>query len=270
MLAKPVLFALSALLLASCATQNKDMTAETSTAAKKYYAETLTAGTRDADRLKYLEGLPARKKPIRVAVYEIPDQTGKNRPNENYADYSRAVTQGAEALVIQALTDAGKGHWFDVVERRFVERVLNERTLVERSYLDAQQRRFTARQDAQQDRFEQALRAKQREVDLLEDDYRRNDMARTTAVSAAKGKMATLNRAIEEAQQKGDNARLQQITAEQRLFVLRITVGVFDRHGQGTGFQQSVGPGLGLAFRAVQHQLSHAGPQARAASLCSR
>ncbi len=218
MLAKPVLFALSALLLASCATQNKDMTAETSTAAKKYYAETLTAGTRDADRLKYLEGLPARKKPIRVAVYEIPDQTGKNRPNENYADYSRAVTQGAEALVIQALTDAGKGHWFDVVERRFVERVLNERTLVERSYLDAQQRRFTARQDAQQDRFEQALRAKQREVDLLEDDYRRNDMARTTAVSAAKGKMATLNRAIEEAQQKGDNARLQQITAEQRLF----------------------------------------------------
>jgi len=218
MFAKPILFALSTLLLASCTTQNKDMTAETSKASKKYYAETLTAGTRDADRLKYLEGLAPRKKPIRVAVYEIPDQTGKNRPNDSYADYSRAVTQGAEALVIQALTDVGKGRWFDVVERRFVERILNERTLVERSYLDARQRDFVARQNADEATYARTMQAKQRQVDLLEDEFRRNDLARTTTVSVAKGKLADLNRAIEQAQQKGDNARVQEITAEQRLF----------------------------------------------------
>lgn len=205
-------------LLAGCASAGTDTTAVTSSVAKTYYAKAIKDGSRDADRLSYLENLPPRKKPIRIAVYEIPDHTGKHRPNDSYADYSRAVTQGAEALVIQALADAGKGRYFDVVERRFVERVLNERTLVERSHLDAQQRRFHMEQEAQQDAFVRAIRLKQYEVDQLETEYRRNELARAAAVSTAKAKIAEMNRAIETAQKGGDAQKAQQLTSEQRFF----------------------------------------------------
>lgn len=205
-------------LLAGCAAVGKDTTAVTSSAAKSYYAKAIKDGTTDADRLKYLESLPARTKPVRIAVYEIPDQTGKNRPNDSYADYSRAVTQGAEALVIQALADAGGGRWFDVVERRFVERVLNERTLVERSYLDAQQRQFHLGQEARQGAFARAIVSKQQEVDRLEAEFRENDLARAAAFSTAKAKIAEMNRVIETAQKSGDTVRAQQLTSEQRFF----------------------------------------------------
>ncbi|CAN7683819.1 hypothetical protein LJR030_003101 [Rhizobium sp. LjRoot30] len=205
-----------AVLLTGCATANKDTNLKTSDAATAFYKN--TGMVKDTERLSYLEHLPARKKPIRIAVYEIPDQTGKNRPNDSYADYSRAVTQGAEALVIQALTDVGNGKWFDVVERRFVERVLNERTLAERSYLDAQQRSFQLEQNREKLTYSREIRIAQREADTLQDELREKELARATVVSTAKAKLAQMGRAIEEAQKQGNAALVQQLTSDQRRF----------------------------------------------------
>jgi curli biogenesis system outer membrane secretion channel CsgG len=43
---------------------------------------------------------------------------------------SSAVTQGAEVWVIKALSDAGKGSWFDVVERIGLDNLVKERQLI--------------------------------------------------------------------------------------------------------------------------------------------
>ena len=58
---------------------------------------------------------PAAGKPISVAVYSFQDKTGQRRPQANIASLSTAVTQGAETFLIKALTDVGKGQWFEVV-----------------------------------------------------------------------------------------------------------------------------------------------------------
>lgn len=81
-----------------------------------------------------LAGLPHARRPINVAVYEFPDLTGQNRPNGNYADYSRAITQGAAAMVVDALKTAGSGTWFNVVERTNVDSLLRERRLIQDTY----------------------------------------------------------------------------------------------------------------------------------------
>jgi curli production assembly/transport component CsgG len=64
-----------------------------------------------------LEGLPRPKRKLDIAVYQFPDLTGKNEPNDNVAVFSRAVTQGASGFVVDALQRAGHGHWFTVDER---------------------------------------------------------------------------------------------------------------------------------------------------------
>lgn len=85
--------------------------------------DTMTSGAvRDLPR-------PANK--VTVAVYEFPDMTGQNKPNSNFAEYSRAVTQGADAMLVDVLTEAGKGSWFNVVERRGLSNVLRERQLIQ-------------------------------------------------------------------------------------------------------------------------------------------
>ena len=81
-----------------------------------------------------LAGLPPAKHRINVAVYDFPDLTGQNRPNSSYADYSRAITQGAAAIVAGALKTAGSGTWFNVVERTNVESLLRERRLIQDTY----------------------------------------------------------------------------------------------------------------------------------------
>lgn len=84
-----------------------------------------------------LQSLPAPARSIDVAVYEFPDLTGQAKPNESFAEYSRAVTQGGSALLVDVLKRAGSGQWFDVVERSGLKNLVQERTLIEntqRSY----------------------------------------------------------------------------------------------------------------------------------------
>ena len=73
---------------------------------------------------------PPAGKPLTVAVYTFMDKTGQRRPQANIASLSMAVTQGAEALLIKALQDVGKGQWFQVVERVGIDSLTKERQLI--------------------------------------------------------------------------------------------------------------------------------------------
>jgi curli production assembly/transport component CsgG len=77
-----------------------------------------------------LETLPAPARRVDVAVYNFPDLTGQNKPNDNIAEYSRAVTQGGAAFLVDALRRAGNGEWFAVVERSGLNNLLQERQLI--------------------------------------------------------------------------------------------------------------------------------------------
>ena len=67
---------------------------------------------------------------IPIAVYRFNDLTGQRKPNNNYASLSSAVTQGGEVFLIKALQDAGKGKWFQPVERVGLENLVKERQLI--------------------------------------------------------------------------------------------------------------------------------------------
>lgn len=77
-----------------------------------------------------LETLPPPQRRIDIAVYQFADLTGKNEPNDNLAVFSRAVTQGGTAFVVDALRRAGNGRWFTVVERTGLASLLQERQLI--------------------------------------------------------------------------------------------------------------------------------------------
>lgn len=77
-----------------------------------------------------LEMLPPPQRKIDVAIYQFPDLTGKNEPNDNVAVFSRAVTQGGAGLAVDALQRAGSGRWFTVVERNGLNNLLQERQLI--------------------------------------------------------------------------------------------------------------------------------------------
>lgn len=77
-----------------------------------------------------LENLPAGRQKLDIAVYQFPDLTGKNEPNDNVAVFSRAVTQGGSGFVVDALQRAGHGRWFTVDERGGLNDLLQERQLV--------------------------------------------------------------------------------------------------------------------------------------------
>lgn len=77
-----------------------------------------------------LENLPRPRRKLDIAVYQFPDLTGKNEPNDNVAVFSRAVTQGGASFVVDALQRAGHGRWFTVDERSSLNNLLQERQLV--------------------------------------------------------------------------------------------------------------------------------------------
>jgi curli production assembly/transport component CsgG len=77
-----------------------------------------------------LSSLPPAKDKVIVAVYKFQDLTGQRKSRENLADFSTAVTQGAEAFVIDALKTAGKGAWFRVVERTGLDNLVKERQII--------------------------------------------------------------------------------------------------------------------------------------------
>jgi curli production assembly/transport component CsgG len=68
--------------------------------------------------------------PIIAAVYGFQDKTGQRKPSERLANISFAVTQGAEAWVINALQDVGGGRWFKVVERVGLDNLIKERQII--------------------------------------------------------------------------------------------------------------------------------------------
>ncbi len=74
--------------------------------------------------------LPPPSMKVPVAVYEFTDQTGQFRPSANVQTLSRAVTQGAAAILIKALQDAGNRTWFTVVERAGLNNLLKERQII--------------------------------------------------------------------------------------------------------------------------------------------
>jgi curli production assembly/transport component CsgG len=94
-------------------------------------SEQPTTVTTDKIHEQLVDLPPAKTEPT-VAVYRYPDKTGKHKPNDKYASYSRAVTQGAASVLVKALNDAGGGQWFDVVPRGNLQDVLKERKIVRR------------------------------------------------------------------------------------------------------------------------------------------
>jgi curli production assembly/transport component CsgG len=77
-----------------------------------------------------LVNLPKPNSQAVVAVYDFQDLTGQRKSKDNIASFSTAVTQGAVHILIQALRDAGKGHWFVVVERSGLDNLSRERQLI--------------------------------------------------------------------------------------------------------------------------------------------
>lgn len=87
---------------------------------------------------KNLVLLPPPEKEIVVAVYQFADRTGQYKYSPNVATQSRAVTQGALAMLIKALEDSG---WFISVEREGFNRLLKEREIINetrKNYKDEQ------------------------------------------------------------------------------------------------------------------------------------
>lgn len=86
--------------------------------------------------------LPGPNSRVAVAVYSFSDQTGQFKPSQNVQTLSRAVTQGATSILVAALSDAGRGNWFTVIERERLDNLMKERQIIRemrRSYLGEEQ-----------------------------------------------------------------------------------------------------------------------------------
>src|SRR5262249_46396996 len=71
---------------------------------------------------------PAREKTV-VSVYDFQDQTRQFKPNTQFAEYSKEVTQGGLSILNKALMEAGDGTWFTVIERGGLRDLLQERQI---------------------------------------------------------------------------------------------------------------------------------------------
>lgn len=67
---------------------------------------------------------------VAVAVYGFNDKTGQRKPSDRLANISFAVTQGADAMLIEALKGVGGGEWFTVVERVGLDNLTKERQII--------------------------------------------------------------------------------------------------------------------------------------------
>lgn len=76
---------------------------------------------------KTLSDLPKPKQKIVAAVYNFRDKTGQYKPS-NTISYSTAVTQGAAAILIKAMSESG---WFTPIEREGISDLLNERRIIQ-------------------------------------------------------------------------------------------------------------------------------------------
>ena len=72
--------------------------------------------------------------PIYVGVSDFKDLTGQRKQSDNYASFSSAVTQGAEAWLIESLLETGD--WFKVLERGQLDSIMRERAVVQQTRED--------------------------------------------------------------------------------------------------------------------------------------
>ena len=91
----------------------------------KFDVRTQTVAYKDLSNIESPKG-----EPIIIAVYDFIDMTGQKKPGGSFASMSTAVTQGSYQLLIKALSDAGEGKWFRVVERTSLPSLLQERKLI--------------------------------------------------------------------------------------------------------------------------------------------
>ena len=76
--------------------------------------------------LSELQALPKPKGAIPVSVYSFRDQTGQYKPQANVSSFSTAVTQGANSILVQTLSESD---WFLPVEREGLQNILTERKI---------------------------------------------------------------------------------------------------------------------------------------------
>ena len=91
----------------------------------KFDVRTQTVAYKDLSNIESPKG-----EPIIIAVYDFIDMTGQKKPGGSFASMSTAVTQGSYQILIKALSDAGDGKWFRVVERSSLPSLLQERKLI--------------------------------------------------------------------------------------------------------------------------------------------
>ena len=91
----------------------------------KFDVRTQTVAYKDLSNIESPKG-----EPIIIAVYDFLDMTGQKKPGGSFASMSTAVTQGSYQILIKALSDAGEGKWFRVVERSSLPSLLQERKLI--------------------------------------------------------------------------------------------------------------------------------------------
>ncbi len=117
---KKIAFVFCALALASCSSRSLS-------------DSMLTTDAKVADLThtdEMLMALPAARQKIPVSVYDFQDQTGQHKPDDNFAQYSRAVTQGGLSILMKGLLDTANGKFFTVIERGGLQNLLQERQII--------------------------------------------------------------------------------------------------------------------------------------------
>jgi len=83
----------------------------------------------ELNRLPEIDG-----EPIYIGVNGFKDLTGQRKQVDSYASFSAAVTQGAEAWLIESLLEANG--WFKVLERGQLDSIMRERAVVQQTRQD--------------------------------------------------------------------------------------------------------------------------------------
>ncbi len=74
-----------------------------------------------------LTALPQPASPVVTAVYQFRDQTGQYKRKERGSTFSRAVTQGGTAILMDALADSD---WYRPIERKGLSNLTQERDII--------------------------------------------------------------------------------------------------------------------------------------------
>lgn len=73
---------------------------------------------------------PLDGEPMTIAVYGFADKTGQRKSSQKLSLLSTAVTQGADAWIVNSLRLLGQGTWFKVLERAGLDHLVKERQII--------------------------------------------------------------------------------------------------------------------------------------------